>query len=250
MSWFFQSASDAGGYAYSSRIASPVFWACIWLVVAFCAIHAIRRARSNPAQKPAANYNLNQKLYHWGNFGLLALLAVSGFYLFFRRAPVSPQGTLGITWLTLHEWTGLLFAAGVIAHALAALTRGDWRSMRPEWKDATNTFLIWRNFLGRTANYPFPGKYDALQKLYHHILALLAVSFTVSGTLMWLSGSRTFLSSRGWIHLSRQVHDLSAVALVVMVIAHIYFSILKVNRENLKDMTGLRREISKAEAAD
>ena len=98
----FQHVSDAGGYAYSSRLASPIFWACIWLAVAFCAIHAIRRARGNPAQKPAANYNLNQKLYHWGNFALLAVLALSGFYLFFRQAPVSPGPVSTDLWLGEH----------------------------------------------------------------------------------------------------------------------------------------------------
>src|SRR5437588_337808 len=166
----FQKASDVSGYAYDSRLIGPIVWAFIWLAVAFCAIHAIRRARANPAPKPPARYNFNQKLYHW------------------------------------------------------------------------------RNFMGWTREYPAPGKYGALQKVYHHILSLLAIAFVISGTLMWLSASRIYLSARGLIHFCRQVHDLSALCLVVMVVAHFYFSIIKVNRQNLRDMAGLTTDEFTTEA--
>src|SRR5262249_1845022 len=86
---------------------------------------------------------------------------------------------------------------------------------------------------------PVPGKYDPLQKIYHHVLALLAVTFTVSGVWMWLSAERFHLASRGWLHFLRVVHDASAFVLVAMVIGHFYFSIIKANRAHLKDMAGL-----------
>src|SRR3954469_2973188 len=119
MGALFQKASDISGYAYDSRLIGPIVWASIWLAIAFCAIHAIRRARANPMRKPPARYNFNQKLYHWGNFLLLAVLAVSGGFLYFRRAPDSPlEARFGLTWLSLHEWMGLLFGLGVVAHAI------------------------------------------------------------------------------------------------------------------------------------
>jgi cytochrome b subunit of formate dehydrogenase len=133
----------------------------------------------------------------------------------------------------------LLFAAGVIFHAISATVRGDWRSMRPELRDFRDALLIWKNFLGRSAAYPIAGKYDALQKIYHHILALLAIAFTVSGVCMWLSAERIHLIRRGGLHFFRIVHDASAVALVALVIGHFYFSIIKANRANLKDMAGV-----------
>jgi len=132
-----------------------------------------------------------------------------------------------------------LFAAGVIFHAFSATLRGDWRSMRPERRDFRDAALIWRNFLSRTTEYPALGKYDPLQKIYHHILSLLAITFTVSGVWMWLSAERIHLAGRGWLHLLRIVHDASAFVLIAMVIGHIYFSIIKANRPNLKDMFGL-----------
>src|SRR5436305_2806319 len=137
MGALFQKVSDISGYAYDSRLIGPIVWAGVWLAIAFCAIHAIRRARANPAPKPPARYNFNQKLYHWGNFLLLAGLAVSGGFLFFRRALEPPMvgERFGLTWLSLHEWMGLLFGLGVVAHAVAALTRGDRKSMDPQFID-------------------------------------------------------------------------------------------------------------------
>lgn len=236
MGGLFQYAPDRGGYEYLARLSSPALWAIIWLAIAFCAIHAIRRARRQPLAKPAVGYNLNQRLYHWGNFLLLAVVAFSGYWLFFRRPPDAPWQSRGISWLEIHEWTGALFAFGVLFHAIAATVRGDWRSMKPEWLDFREVALIWRNFLGKTEAYPEPRKYDALQKVYHHILSLLAIVFTLSGVSMWAGVERWYFASRSWIHAMRILHDVSAVILVAMVIGHFYFSILKVNRHNLKDM--------------
>ena len=247
MGGLFQHAPDRGGFPYLSQLSPELLWTLFWLSVAFCAIHAIRRARSYVPGKPPARYNFNQRLYHWGNFLLLGLVAFSGYWLFFRRAPA---GLFGFTWLEIHSYAGLLFAAGVLFHAVAAVVRGDWRSMKPEWRDFREAGLIWRNFLGKTNAYPIPGKYDALQKIYHHILSLLAITFTLSGVFMWMSAERIFLAPRTFIHWLRVTHDVSAFTLIVMVIGHIYFSILKANRHNLKDMAGLPTTTPESEAAD
>lgn len=247
MGGLIQHAPDRPGFPYLSQLSPELFWALFWLAVAFCAIHAIRRARGYVPGKAPARYNLNQRLYHWGNFLLLALVAFSGYWLFFKRAP---EGVYGFTWLQIHSYAGLLFAVGVMAHAIAATVRGDWRSMRPEWKDFREAGTIWRNFLGRTKEYPAPGKYDALQKIYHHILSVLAITFTGSGVFMWLSAERYYLSSRGMVHFLRITHDTSAFLLAVMVIGHVYFSIIKANRQNLRDMAGLKANAPESEAAD
>lgn len=246
MGGLLQHAPDRAGFPYLSQLSPQLLWTLFWLAIAFCAIHAIRRARGSVPGKPPARYNLNQRLYHWGNFLLLALVAFSGYWLFFREAP---RGLFGFTWLQLHTYSGLLFAVGVVFHAVAAIFRGDWRSMRPEWRDFREAGMIWRNFLGRTSDYPAPGKYDALQKIYHHILSVLAITFTVSGVFMWLSSARWYLAPRGVIQFSRVLHDVSAFILVVMVVGHIYFSIIKANRQNLKDMAGLKTTAPESEAA-
>ncbi|MEO6119679.1 MAG: cytochrome b/b6 domain-containing protein [Terriglobales bacterium] len=244
MGGLIQRAPDRDGFPYLAQVSPEVFWTLFWLAIACCALHAIRRARAHVPGKAPAGYNWNQRLYHWGNFLLLGLVAFSGYWLFFRRAPA---GVYGFSWLEIHSYAGLVFAAGVIFHGVAATLRGDTRSMRPEWRDFREAGIIWRNFLGRTNEYPASGKYDALQKIYHHILSLLAITFTLSGVFMWLSAERYYLASRGFIQFNRVLHDVSATLLVVMVIGHIYFSIIKANRQNLKDMAGLKTDAPKSE---
>lgn len=236
--FLFEYASDRYGGFYPARLLPDLIWAVLWLSVFVCAAHALRRARGDPLAPRRANYILNQRLYHWGNFALLAVLAVSGFFLFFRRPPEAP---LAASWLSIHQWAGLLFALGVAFHAVAAFTRGRPDSMRPALSDLSELRLMALNFLGRTGEYPQPGKYDALQKLYHTALALLAVVFIASGTLLWLSASRRAMMPRGWLQWSRLAHDVAAVAMVALLIGHVYFSLLKVNRENLRDMLGLAK---------
>ncbi len=240
--FLFEYSSDRYGQFYPARLLPELMWAILWLAVFVCAAHALRRARSEPEAPRRANYILNQRLYHWANFLLLAVLAVSGLFLFLRRPPDALASPLGATWLGIHQWAGLLFALGVAFHAVAALARGEPDSMRPARSDLTDLRLMARNFLGRTSDYPKPGKYDALQKLYHTALALLALVFTSSGALMWLSASRRALVARGWLHWSRLAHDLAAAALVALVLGHIYFSLLKANRDNLRDMLGLAKD--------
>ncbi|HUS20238.1 MAG TPA: cytochrome b/b6 domain-containing protein [Terriglobales bacterium] len=247
MGGLFQHAPDRSGFPYLSQLSPELLWTLLWLAIAFCAIHALRRARGFVPGKAPARYNWNQRLYHWGNFLLLALVAFSGYWLFFRHAP---PGLFGFTWLDIHSYSGLAFAVGVIVHAVAATLRGDTRSMAPEWRDFREAGVIWRNFLGKTNEYPAPGKYDALQKIYHHILSLLAITFTASGVFMWLSSAQIYLAPRSAIHLFRVTHDISAFLLAVMVVGHVYFSIIKANRHNLKDMTGLRTSTPEREAAD
>ena len=247
MDTLFRYAADVTGHPYPAQMSPEFFWVCIWIVIAFCAIHSIRRSRSSPPAKPPARYNRNQRIYHWGNSLLLAAVSLSGFSLFFRR---SPDGPFGLTSLQIHVWSGLLFAAGVVFHAVAASLRGDWRSMRPELRDFREAAVIWRNFLGNTGSYPAAGKYDALQKLFHHTLALLSISFTASGVWMWLSAERIHFPGRVWLHVLRLVHDLSALLLVVMIAGHLYFSLIKVNRANLKDIAGLGASAPGSEAAD
>ncbi len=113
--------------------------------------------------------------------------------------------------------------------------------MRPRLTDWADVRLIWRSFLGATVEYPQPGKYDALQKLFHAALAMLAVLFTVTGALLWLSASRRAWIPRGWLHWSRLGHDIAAVTLAALVIGHIYFSLIQANRENLRDMLALEK---------
>jgi len=243
-----QSAADRNGYEYLARLYPWLVDVAFWSTILFCAFHAFRRADHTQAStRPKANYIFNQRLFHWGNFLLFALLIFTGNYLYLRRPPFADFW--GFSWLTVHEWTGLLFILGIFVHAIAARFRGDWESMRPALSDWSKLRDVWRNFPSQSANDESGSRYNAAQKMYHHLLALLAILFTVSGVTMWMSASRTYLFARGMMHWMRITHDVSAITLVVMVIGHIYFSLLKANRKHLKDMAGWPEKVSAPDAS-
>jgi cytochrome b subunit of formate dehydrogenase len=238
MRWLFAHAADRFGNVYAARLSPDALWAALWFAVVLCALHALRRWRRQPHAPRLAGYVLNQRLYHWGNAALIAVLAASGLSLLLRR----PMLELPITWLTLHEWAGLAFALATAFHAVVATARGDRASMWFSGRDRRDLRLLLKNFFGRDNEYPQPGKYDVLQKLYHALLAVLCTALIVSGLVMWLSASRLVLSSRGWVQWSRLAHDVSAVGLMGMIVGHVYFSVIKVNRRNLRDMAGMSVE--------
>src|SRR5579859_2181855 len=182
MMFLTQSAPDRNGFEYLAKIDPEWLEAAFWCAILFCAYHAFRRAdNDSPSPRPKANYILNQRLYHWGNFLLLGLLAVSGLALYYRRFAVA--SIFGFDWLTIHEWCGGLFILGVVVHAVSARFRGDWNSMRPRMKDWHDLRAKWRSFPAQSTEEP--QRYNSAQKNYHHLLALLAILFTASGVLMW-----------------------------------------------------------------
>lgn len=228
-------AAGRSGEFFPSRALPNLIWAAVWLAVLVCAAHAARRARGGPRAPRLARYLRNQRLYHWGNSAVLAILAISGFLLFARRAPATLPG---LSWLSVHEWTGVLFAAGVAFHALAAVRQGESGSMRLRLADLREVVQVGRVFFFGGRTYPQPGKYEALQKLYHAALAVLAVVFVATGALMWAAISRWTTPPREWLEWSRLAHLLAAAALAALVIGHLYFSLIRANRENLRDMLG------------
>ena len=76
-----------------------------------------------------------------------------------------------------------------------------------------------------------PGKYNALQKLYHLGIAILVLALVVSGLLMLLKIDTPFwrrdpywfsTETWGFIYV---IHDFAGMALVTMVMIHIYFAL-------------------------
>ncbi len=212
----------------------------LWLAVLFIGLHLLRRSRGEPVSNaqdheafPQAthvqNYTLGQRLYHWGNFISLAVLALSGMALFVPRSLRS----FSYSWLLIHEVFAALFIAGLILHVLAATVRGQPASMWFDKRDWNDVRLILANFFGRTSNYPRFGKYDPLQKLFHALLAALSTGLIFSGIFLWLSTENLATFSHEWLRWQRLVHDLSSFLLIAFVLGHFYFGVIRINWPNL-----------------
>ena len=76
-----------------------------------------------------------------------------------------------------------------------------------------------------------PGKYSLAQKLYHLAISVLILSTIATGLLMWRKVDTPFwqrdpywLSTDSW-GVVYAIHGLAAMALVTMVIIHVYFAL-------------------------
>jgi formate dehydrogenase subunit gamma len=238
--YFFRYAQDYYGDWLRVQLLPQTAWLLICAVVLFMGIHRLRRSLGEPAPAEKATgealtgekYELGARLYHWGNFVFLTMLAVSGIALF---VPRSIRPTI-LSWVLIHEIFAALYILGLAVHIFAALKRGEPRTMWFEAQDRKDLQTIFANFFGRTRDYPRFAKYDPLQKIYHALLTLLSLVIIVSGAYLFFSAEGLASFSHEWMRWQRLLHDLSAFALIAIILGHIYFALIRVNWQTLAAM--------------
>jgi cytochrome b subunit of formate dehydrogenase len=185
---------------------------------------ALTRQPAAAAGEPVVRHRLADRLYHW-------LMAVAVFVLL--GTAFLPILGVKFQWLEIHWMTGVVLVVLVLAHIVRALFWLDWRSMMPWVEDGRDLLADLRYALSGGASPPArPGKYNALQKLYHLGVALLILALGATGLLMLLKIDTPFwrrdpywFSSDTW-GIIYVVHGLAAMAVVTVVIVHIYFALL------------------------
>lgn len=238
--YFFRYAQDYYGDWLRVQLLPQAAWLLVCAVVLFMGIHRLRRSSGEPASTEKATtepisgekYELGARIYHWGNFVFLTMLAVSGVALF---VPRSIRPTI-LSWVLVHEIFAGLYILGLLIHIFAALKRGEPQTMWFEAQDRKDLQTIFANFLGRSKEYPRFGKYDPLQKIYHALLTILSLVVIVSGVYMVLSAQAWATFSHEWMRWQRLLHDAGAFAFIAIVLGHIYFGLIKVNWHALAAM--------------
>ena len=166
---------------------------------------------------------LVDRLYHWAM--ALAVFTLMG-------TAFLPILGVKFAWVDIHWISGVVLAALVLIHIVRALIWQDWRSMmifpadvRDMWRDACH--ILSRN----AAPSGHPGKYKALQKVYHLGAAVLVLAIIASGLLMLLKIDTPlwrrdpyWFSNDTW-GIIYTVHGYAAMALVATVMIHIYFAL-------------------------
>jgi formate dehydrogenase subunit gamma len=212
----FRYATDAYGQTVLLGASWDLFWWFAGAGALYAAADALWRAATGRSWSVAATggggavmrYGSLERLYHW--VMALAMLTL----LFTAFAPI-----LGwkFEWVTAHWIAGLVLAALVFIHVLRAVF----------WQD------FWAMTIGpadlRAADKP--GKYELSQKLYHWAVAVLVLALVATGLLM-LSKIDTplwrrdpyWLSDASW-GLIYALHDLSAMAVLALLLVHVYFGL-------------------------
>jgi formate dehydrogenase subunit gamma len=162
------------------------------------------------------------RLYHW--LTAIAVLVLLG-------TAFLPILGLKFQWLETHWITGVVLVALVLAHILRALLWQDWRNMMLWSEDGRDLVRDIRHTLGGAIPPARPGKYSALQKLYHLGAAVLILALGATGLLMLLKIDTPFwrrdpywFSSDTW-GVIYAIHGLAAMATVTVLIIHVYFAL-------------------------
>ncbi len=173
--------------------------------------------------KRVARHALADRLFHWLTAVAVLTLLATAFL---------PIVGVRFAWLGLHWAAGWVLIAALVFHLVRALAFQDLRRVafgRADWND----FVAVVRFSSRRTRTPppKPGKYSLAQKLIHLLFAIVLTASAVTGGLMmvkidtpWWHRHPYWLADRTW-GLVYVVHDLAALTLVTMVIAHVYFAL-------------------------
>lgn len=163
---------------------------------------------STPADRMQRHKAID-RAYHWLMAASVLILLVTAFL---------PILGVKFEWVGIHWVTGLVLTAIVLFHIIRATI---WQS-------------FWAMMIdGADLKAPFgkPGKYSLAQKLYHLAISVLILAVIATGLLMWRKVDTPFwqrdpywLSTESW-GVVYAIHGLVAMALVTMVIIHVYFAL-------------------------
>jgi cytochrome b subunit of formate dehydrogenase len=180
------------------------------------------QSREDDMPGRVVRHRLIDRIFHWLMAAAVLTLMATAFL---------PILDVKFQWLDIHWMTGVLLAALVCFHILRALIWQDWRNM---WIGPADVREIWRDFcrvVGSAGHAARSGKYDALQKVYHLAIAVLVLSAVGSGLLMLLKIDTPlwrrdpyWFSNHTW-GIIYVIHGFAAMALVTMVMIHVYFAL-------------------------
>lgn len=241
---FLQWAQNPWGQEILIRISWDLFWAAAAAGMVFVAGHLLFRrwsAKRKPAPAGSVSPDLTRKipervirhplasrLFHWVMAASMFVLLFTGFL---------PVLGVKFSWVTIHWVAGLVLIGTVIFHIIHA---SFWLNLRDIWisrRDLGEWWLEVKQNLGRSDSPPpKPGKYPMENKFFHHLVLVATFAVICTGILMmvridtplWTRNAYLLSESAwGWVYV---LHGLSSVALVTMIIAHVYFAILPEKR--------------------
>ncbi len=232
-----------GRNPWGERILTHVSWDLLWASLfaglMFLVAHASymilsahrKRSAAETDALEAANrdlpvhierHSMMARLFHW-------VMAASMFVLLFTA--FLPIVGIRFAWVQWHWIAGLVLTGSIIYHIIHATFWLDFWSIWVGPKDIPEFKAELMRELGKEVPGPKPGKYPLGNRLYH--LAILVVGFGVVITgLFMMPRVRTplftrdpYLFSDGTWGLTYVLHGATGVALVGLVIAHIYFAV-------------------------
>jgi cytochrome b subunit of formate dehydrogenase len=208
---------------WGEEVILGVSWDLLWVVavavLVLLAAHAIIMAAlaNKKMDKPSAEgrrvvrHESIDRLFHWVMAGSILVLIFTG---------IAPIIGLRISWLNIHNISGLLLAFIVIVHIIRSLF----------WQDFKSIVLGPRDFGEPFDSAKKPGKYSFEQKGMHWAVTVVALAVIITGLLMYMQidtpfWNRTNSMPESQLGLVFLLHGLSTLALVALAATHIYFAL-------------------------
>jgi len=168
--------------------------------------------------------------YRPGQRYIHLLVAVSFVALFLTGLPLLFEP---LSFLAAGGWSRILHrvaAVGFMAVPLLYLIvdREGMKELITESFTYDKDDLRWlghmgRYFLGNAADMPPQGRLNAGQKLHHAAVIILGAGVVFSGVFVWVSAGTMSDTLLSW---SMLIHNLSMIGLVLLLIGHIYFTVV------------------------
>ena len=222
-----------------THVSWNLFWGSLFAGVLFLVAHASYMLFSAHRKRTAAEtdaleasrkdlpakierHGLAARLFHW-------VMAAAMFVLLFTA--FLPVVGVKFPWVQWHWIAGLVLTASIVFHIIHATVWLDFWSIWVGPKDVPELKAELMRELGRDVPGPKSGKYPLGNRLYHTAIVVTALGAVISGVLM-MSRVRTpfvtrnpYLLSDGAWGVTYVTHGLAGVALVGLVIAHVYFAV-------------------------
>ena len=168
-------------------------------------------------------HSLPSRLFHW-------TMATSVFVLLFTS--FLPIIGVKFAWVTPHWIAGLALTAAIVFHVVHATFWKGLRWMCITLDDCRQGWSTLRQALGRGAMaLEKPGKNPLENKLFHHATSLATLATIATGLLMMVRVDTPFwtrnpylLSDDSW-GVMFAVHGGASIALIALIIVHIYFAV-------------------------
>jgi formate dehydrogenase subunit gamma len=157
------------------------------------------------------------RVNHWVTAISLILLAVSGAALFHPSLFfLSSFFGGGSNTRALHPWIGVVLLASFVILFLQMVRYNFWSKADTKWMGHIREVMS-----GREENVPEVGKYNGGQKIVFWLMTLLILVLFGTGLMIWYEyfGARFTIEQQRVGHI---LHALAAVAMLLVVIVHIY----------------------------
>lgn len=222
-----------------THVSWDLMWASLFAGVAFLIAHASYMVLSAHRKRHASEtdaleaerphlptrivrHSTAARLFHWVMAAAMFVLLLTAFL---------PIAGIQFAWVTWHWIAGLVLTASILFHVVHATFWLDFWSIWVGPRDLPELKAEILRELGHEVPGPKPGKYPLGNRLYHLAIVATGLAVTATGLTMMVRVRTPFLTRNPYLFsdatwgVTYVVHGLAGVALVGLVIAHVYFAV-------------------------